>query len=357
MALHYFTVATFNAKNLVRPGVTYYRRNRYSEMAYNQKLEWMAEQLFRMDADFVCLQEVFHPEPLQELAERYNALLAARHSKTKARRDSFDSLWHLANENGTDDDPRPGLGLLSRRRLRECVSVQDISDDPIEITEAEGLSYRLDRLSRPLMMAKVDLGKGVDGWIFNSHLKSKRPLYPDGSRAGQERNYLFQERAEASFRSLALRAGEALALRREVLTKLDGTTEPVFVIGDLNDEGGAVTTEMVRGEAPWRGWKFDVKTRFWDVELYSAVRAHLRRSEQSSIYTHIYNGHYGTIDHIFVSQEFYYRNSRRIGDINFVQCFNDHLTDDSIRGAPSLGPASDHAQLTVRLSIDPDRMG
>ncbi|MEM7271953.1 MAG: endonuclease/exonuclease/phosphatase family protein [Actinomycetota bacterium] len=356
MTLHYFTVATFNAKNLVSPGVSYYGKKPYTKTEYRKKLNWMAEQLHRMDADFVCLQEVFHPETIEDLSDRYDALLKKLYSPTKARRDQYDHRWHLANANGTEDDPSPGLAILSRRKLRECVSVQDLTDDPIEIEESEGLRYRLDRLSRPLMIVKADLGKGVDGWIFNSHLKSKRPLYPAGSRAGNERNFLFQERAEASFRSLALRAGEALALRREILARLEGTTDPVLVVGDLNDEIGAVTNELIRGEAPWRGWRFDVKTRFWDVEMYSAVRSHLRRSEHSSIYTHIYNGHYGTIDHIYVSQEFYYRNPRRIGDINFVQNFNDHLTDDSIRGAPPLGDASDHGQLAVRLSIDPDRM-
>jgi hypothetical protein len=36
--LHYFTVATFKAKNLVNPGVTYYGNNKYSKTGYRQKL-------------------------------------------------------------------------------------------------------------------------------------------------------------------------------------------------------------------------------------------------------------------------------------------------------------------------------
>lgn len=356
MALHYFTVASFNARNLIRPNVTYYGNRSYSQLEYNRKLDWMAHQLLRMDADFVCLQEVFEAGPLHDLAGRYDALLRANYSSHKASLDNFDHVWHVPNMDATEDRPQPGMGLLSRRTLLELHSVQDLCDDPIVVDEFDGLSYRLEKLSRPLMVAKVDLGKDVAGWLFNAHLKSKRPKYPDDSAADNERNFLFYERAQGSFRSLALRAGEALALRREVLRRLDGTHDPVLVVGDLNDEIGAVSTEMVAGEAPWRGWSILTKKRFWDVELYSAVRSHLRRAEQSSIYTHIYNGHYGTIDHVFVSQEFYYRNPTRLGDINFVQCFNDHLTDDSIHGAPPLGPASDHGQVAVRLSIDPDRV-
>ena len=78
----------------------------------------------------------------------------------------------------------------------------------------------------------------------------------------------------------------------------------MFVLGDLNDETGAVTTEMITGEMPFRAWGVDVKRRYWDVELYSAVRSHLRRTEHSSIHTHIFNGHYGTLDHVLISQEF-----------------------------------------------------
>lgn len=356
MPLHYFTVASFNARNLISPGVTYYGNRKYSQLEYDRKLDWMVEQLVRMDADFVCLQEVFEAEPLQELAERYDARLRELYSPHKAALDNFDHVWHLPNDQATEARPSPGLGLLSRREVLEQHSVQDLCDEPIEIEESEGLSYRLSNLSRPLMVAKVDLGKDVSGWLFNSHLKSKRPKYPEGSGADNARNFLFYERAQGAFRSLALRAGEALALRREVLRRLDGSHDPVIVVGDLNDEIGAVTTEMVAGEAPWRGWNILTKKRYWDVELYSAVRSHMRRTEHSSIYTHIWNGHYGTIDHVFVSQEFYYRNPTRLGDINFVQVFNDHLTDDSIQGSPSLGDASDHGQVAVRLSIDPERV-
>ncbi len=356
MALHYVTVASFNALNLISPGVTYYRNKKYSQLEYDRKLDWMAEQLVRMDADFVCMQEVFEVEPLQDLADRYQALLLQRYSSHKAALDNFDHVWHIPNSDSTPDDPSPGLGLLSRRAIEEKIVVQDLRDEPIEVTESEGFSYRLDKLSRPIMVAKVDLGKGVSGWLLNAHLKSKRPKFPSGSEAGDERNFLFFERAEGAFRSLALRAGEALALRREVLKRVEQANVPLIVAGDLNDEVGAVTTEMVSGEMPWRGWRLGVKQKFWDVELYSAARAHLRRTEHSSLYTHIWNGHYGTIDHILVSQEFYYRNPYRIGDIQFAQCFNDHLTDSSVKGAPSLGPASDHGQLAVRLSIDPERL-
>ncbi len=356
MTRTYVKIASFNVRNLVLPGVKYYGNNSYSNAAYRRKLTWLAEQLIRMDADVVCLQEVFHAEAVDALVARYHALIKERLSSRRQESARYVDHWTVANMDATAARPQPGLAVLSRSPLLDRLKVQDLKKNPIEIEPSMGFSYRLDKLSRPLMAIKVDLGQGVDGWVYNAHLKSKRPLHPENSTAEEEENLDFYGRAQGTFRSLALRAGEALALRRLILEHLTGSDTPVIVAGDLNDEVGAVTTEMVAGEMPFRGWDYDVKRGFWDVEMYSAVRSHMRRTEHASIHTHVYNGHYGTIDHILVSQEFYYRNPLRVGDINYVQVFNDHLTDNSITGAPSLGDASDHGQVVVRLSIESERI-
>ena len=61
MARRYFKVATFNVRNLISAGVTYYNTNRYSEAAYDRKVDWLAEQL----ADYKRPRQiVVHPEPL-----------------------------------------------------------------------------------------------------------------------------------------------------------------------------------------------------------------------------------------------------------------------------------------------------
>ena len=96
MARRYFKVATFNVRNLISAGVTYYNTNRYSEAAYDRKVDWLAEQLYRMDADVVCLQETFDEAPLVDLMSRYRALVEARESKAKANRSRYKlSLIHI----------------------------------------------------------------------------------------------------------------------------------------------------------------------------------------------------------------------------------------------------------------------
>ena len=206
--------------------------------------------------------------------------------------------------------------------------------------------------SRPIGIVEVDLGGGQNGFILNAHLKSKRPLLPEGSLADEAENLLFLDRAKGAVGSLVLRAGEALALRREILSLARGNDTPIFVVGDLNDDGGAVTTEVVRGEVPWRHEAFEIKKGFWDVELYSAAKTHLRRSETADFTTHIHNGHASAIDHIFLSQEFYYRNHRRLGDLDYVRAFNDHVIDSDFPGAPRARDASDHGQLVAYFSFE-----
>ena len=159
----YIKIATFNVRNLIQPGVRYYGSNRYSEGAYDRKLGWLAEQLLRMDADIVGLQEVFDEASVQDLMARYHELLAERVSANQVRKRRFADVWYLPNVDATADNPLPGLAMFSRTPILEKASQQDLTDDPIEIDPSMGLAYRLDKLSRPQMAARVELGQGVQG--------------------------------------------------------------------------------------------------------------------------------------------------------------------------------------------------
>lgn len=349
-----FSIATFNVRNLVNAETNYYQKkdgswNRYSQTAFDRKIDWLANQLIAMDADHVCLQEVFHLAALQKLADRYHELVIARGIEQAP----YTEVIHFGNDRGTAADPSPGLAYLGRQPVVQSREVQDLSADPITLGDEFGLNYSLSATSRPLTMVQVDLGGGVTGWIVNAHLKSKRPLLDRDSPADEPKNMLFLERAKGAIGSLILRAGEALALRRELLDMMRENDVPVFVVGDFNDDGSAVTTEVIRGEAPWRHESDKaIKRGFWDVELYSAAKVHLRRSEKADFTTHIFNGHHGMIDHIFLSEQFYYRNRERLGDLDYVRAFNDHVIDKDFRGAPREDNASDHGQLVAYFSFE-----
>jgi endonuclease/exonuclease/phosphatase family metal-dependent hydrolase len=61
-------------------------------------------------------------------------------------------------------------------------------------------------------------------------------------------------------------------------------------------------------------------------------------------YTSIHAGHYSTIDHVLVSEEFNPASPRAIGEVLDVSYFNDHLRQER----PEV---SDHGQVLVRLRL------
>ncbi len=347
----YVSLATFNLRNLVSPGVRYFGRYHYSPERYAEKLNWLADQLFRLDADVVCLQEVFHAAALDELIDRYHTRLDATHSQMKARRDQYSAVYFAPNQLAEDGAPQPGLAILSRRPITEYRAVQDLSEAPVEL-DGNGLSYRLDHLTRPMQVARVELPFGTEAWLFHAHLKSETPPLISADTLGRAGSDPFQDRALGACQATLQQTGEALAIRREILGVMQRSDDPVIVAGGLQ----RAAQGFLAGEAPPRHLKPEQKRPFWDVELYSAAEAHTRRTPGTAMHTHIRNGVYDTADHVLVSQAFFYRNRDRIGDIAAVTLFSDHLLDDSLREAPANRPSSDHALVRVELSIDPARL-
>jgi len=67
-----FTIATFNVKNLIGPDAEYYRFEQYTPEEYAWKRDWLADQMLSMNADIVCLQEVFDRESLADVLRETN---------------------------------------------------------------------------------------------------------------------------------------------------------------------------------------------------------------------------------------------------------------------------------------------
>jgi len=193
------------------------------------------------------------------------------------------------------------------------------------------------------------MGNGHNAAIFVAHLKSKRPLVDKDKRHDPI------ERAIGKARSLIVRASEAAAFRSLLVHEMQHTQRPVIVLGDLNDTVHAVTSEIVAGTPPWRRMSLDDKRPLWDVLLYSTYDIQARNSYQNVSYSHIHNGHYDTLDHILVSQEFYKHNRRRIGEVEYLHFFNDHLVDDTLSHERCSRIASDHGQVVVTIRMREER--
>ncbi|NEO98188.1 MAG: endonuclease/exonuclease/phosphatase family protein [Symploca sp. SIO2E9] len=268
-----FKVGTFNLYNLVLPNVTYYDSKKYKPEVYEKKKSWIAGQLRRMNADIVGFQEIFHEQALQETLNQVK----------------FYQEATLVTANPTGE--KPAVALVSRFPILKHQLFEEFPEKAR--LDIEGASIPLERFSRPLLEVQVALSETVECTVFVVHLKSKRPLLPEAV----DRNDPI-EKAKGQARALILRAAEATALRMIMTKKLQNRNHPVILIGDVNDSGLAVTSQILSGEPPWEKLRFEQKKKIWDVLLYNTKDIQARQSYGDFYYTHIYNGHYESLDHL-----------------------------------------------------------
>jgi len=153
------------------------------------------------------------------------------------------------------------------------------------------------RMGRGLLRVRVQAPNGpVD--VVTCHLKSKLISYPNG------RFWPHNEGERARFAAYAIyrRAAEATTLREYANAILDGNgeTQKLVVLGDLNDEPAAATTQIVQGppgsEIGTPGALMPDKGDAWRL-LNLAPK--LPADQQS---TRVFRGRGELIDHIFISR-------------------------------------------------------
>lgn len=321
-----FKVATFNVYNLVLPNVIYYGDRQYNPQVFARKKLWIAGQLATMNADIVGFQEIFHIEALQQvLAESRlypNAKIVA--------------------------PPRTGEGPVVALASRFPVLRHRVYE--VFPTEAklslEGADIPVQRFSRAVLAVDIALTSTLECTVFVVHLKSKRPIFPEGV----DRNDPL-ERAKGQARALIQRASEAIAVRVILMEFLKNRNYPVILLGDINDSAQAVTSQIMTGEAPFRRSPFEQKQRTWDVLLYNVKDLQARRSFTDYYYTHIHNGYYDSLDHIMVSQEFVAENPQHLGRLGYVSVLNDHLIDDTLSRDDVAEWQSDHGQVVAAIEL------
>lgn len=319
------SVATFNLNNLCSPSVPVLTNSMVvSPEDYAKKIDWTAEQLRRMNADIVGVQEVIHLAALQEAVDKSGV-----YPGVKA---------YVAGENGQ----YPCVGVISRLPL---LDVQLISVFPKDgcVSFDTCAGYLFKEFTRPVLKVEIELEYGQRIAIVIAHLKSMRPDIHSQDKHDPV------ERAMGKARSQIRRTAEAVALRCSILKLLETKDTPVILLGDLNDVSGSTTTEIITGTPPWRSLSGYTKQSIKDLLLYDVTELQSRRSEQHAYYTHIYNGRFECLDHIMVSGGFAEENG--LGTVNYVRHFTDHLLDETI--SPELMPhwQSDHGQVMANLRV------
>ncbi|WP_313705191.1 endonuclease/exonuclease/phosphatase family protein [Massilia sp.] len=304
--------ATFNVCNLAPPGVKLYDNLLpTTPEEYEAKLNWTARQIDLLDADVIGFQEIFSQATLREVLAR-----------SRRYREAFHA--------GFDPDPAamrltPSVALVSRLPL---VSPVPLAEFPRGIELPPG-SRDAARFTRAPLHAVVQATPDVAVDVVVVHLKSRRPDYRTGDTGEDPALY-----ALACLRSLIRRGTEAAALR-VLLTEMGrANRRPRVVLGDFNDVADSVTTSIVLGAGT------PMADRLYDASQVQRRVDHARHLGFSSVH----EGHYSTIDHILVSEEFNAALPNAIGEVLDVLYLNDHLDLE-------LPEASDHGQVLARIRL------
>ncbi|MEU2913073.1 endonuclease/exonuclease/phosphatase family protein [Streptomyces massasporeus] len=313
-------LGTWNLENLYRPGGPY---GPHDEAGYEAKLAALAAAITELDPTLLGVQEVGDPEALKDLAGM------------------LDDDWHVALSEHADSRGIR-VGFLSRTAL---TVVSDTRAFPAELrpVQADDSGLTAGQAGRGVLAVEVEGGHGPLR-VAVCHLKSKLLSYPDGRFQPRDEG----ERARYGAYALYRRAAEATALRAlaDELLAGDGRARDVAVLGDLNDEVQAATTQILLGppgseigttgyDRPDRG----DATRLWDV-------APLIPPGQR--WSRVNSGRRELIDHVLLSHRLVHRATQA----------GTGLPGEGPPGLPSVGPdpserrgepGSDHAPVWVRV--------
>jgi endonuclease/exonuclease/phosphatase family metal-dependent hydrolase len=265
------TIATWNLENLFLPGSEF---GPPDQETFEAKLGQLAAMIAAVDPDVLAVQEVGDAEALDELRNR------------------LEGEW--STELSPDADDRGiRVGFLSRRPFTEVERIRSFpaNTDPVRLQD-DGTTTT--QMGRGALRVRVD---GVD--LITAHLKSKLLRFPNGRFSPRNEG----ERARYAGYALALRTAEAITLRDHATSLLDGQGEQrsVVILGDLNDEPLAATTQILLGppgsEFGTGGFTQPDKgdgQRLWNVapEL-----------PEDHAFSRIFNGRRELIDHILISRK------------------------------------------------------
>ena len=321
--------ATFNVCNLSQPGAKLYDNLApLTPEQYQAKVLWTAHQLDELDADVIGIQEIFSMAALRDV-------LAHSRRYREAALAGFDPA-----PDPLTGEPRftPQVALISRLPLAAPAVAYQLFPDGVAMPEG---NRDADRFARAPLHAQVRLADARVIDVLVIHLKSKRPDYRHGDAGDEAMLY-----AQANLRSLIRRGTEAVALRA-LLSQMDRDgRRPRVVLGDFNDTVDAVTTAIVMGSGCVGLADEELTGRLFDSNQIQRGRDRLRHVG----YTILHEGHYMTIDHVLVSEEFNPASRFALGEVIDVTYLNDHL----LQAKPE---ASDHGQVLVRLRLYDERRG
>ncbi|QJT01017.1 endonuclease [Streptomyces asoensis] len=317
-------LGTWNLENLYRPGGPFGPKDK---AAYEAKLAALAAVVTALDPGVLGVQEVGEPEALADLLE------------------TVGGTWHAALS-AHPDSRGIRVGVISRTPL-EVLADTRAYPAGLRPVQADDSGATSDGSGRGFLAVETVTPSGPLR-VAVAHLKSKLLSYPGDRFFPRDEG----ERARYGAYALYRRAAEATALRAlaDVLLAGDGRERDVAVLGDLNDEVQAATTQILLGppgsELGTRGFETPDQgdaARLWDVApLIPADRR----------YSRINSGRRELIDHVLTSHRLVHRLTSAGTGADAGPGSQEELRLPSVGLDPAARrnePGSDHAPVWVRI--------
>jgi endonuclease/exonuclease/phosphatase family metal-dependent hydrolase len=311
-------IATWNVENLFRPGGD----GPVDQPTYQAKLRALGEAITTIGPDVLAVQEVGDPDALADLVT------------------ALGGTWHTELSEHSD---RRGIrvGFLSRHPLTVVSDTIALPDGLSPVQVADKPAELSHELGRGALAVTVEPTAGFALTLITCHLKSKLLSFPNGRFQAKDEG----ERARYGAYALNRRAAEAAAVR-DLVTELlkAGDSERVIVLGDLNDETSAATTQIFNGpsgsEIGTSGFAQADKGDRWRLwNLAPCIPEEQRFSRK-------YRGRGELIDHMFVSHAL-------LDPLPEVRTVIEQplpsITDDPL--ARKNKPGSDHAPVVATFAV------
>jgi endonuclease/exonuclease/phosphatase family metal-dependent hydrolase len=301
------TIATWNLENLFLPGSD---SGPPDQATYDRKLRSLAELIDRIDPDVLAVQEVGDEQAFEDLLSRLAGEWQARLSPDA-------------------DDRGIRVGFLSKLAFEDLERIRAFpaGTDPVRLEDDGTTTTQMGRGALRVRVAGIDL--------ITAHLKSKLLTFAGRFQPRDE-----DQRARYAGYALGLRAQEAITLRHHATALLkEGRT--VVVLGDLNDEPQAATTQILLGPpgSEFKTGGFDTPDKGDAQRLWNLAPM----LPEGRAFSRIFSGRRELIDHILVSHPL----------AQALQAVDTGTTDlPSISGPRPASDGSDHAPVFARFDLD-----
>ena len=310
-------IATFNLFQFCSPNFSFYtKKEKFQKEDWEEKKNWIKEQLQKMDCDIVGFQEVFSQEELKELVLEcgFKEFVVSENPKLDEKNKVYKSTT---------------VALASKFPIKEIKKV----------SKNENFTF-----AREPIKATISLKNDLEINVYVAHLKSNRLnefeyKFTKDSTLEEKKSKLDIALKNNYSLSLKQRLNEAKALHFDIKKQI----LPSILLCDLNDREFSITIDALTNK---RFYKNELKKDdfilfdSYDIAPKKVYNPHPEFKGFKRVPTSYFVGHGNTLDFIFVSKDL--ENS-----IKNHKVFDEHLQ----KNRNGTLKQSDHAQVVCDIEI------